>query len=301
MALLRWTWMAAACVLLLWLGCCPAAADPGEAVGGLFSWEQEAALDEAEELFSLMERYGLSELYQSFPAKAPIGKLTDFLEQARQRGIRVYLLDGNAQWAREAKGSSLRKAIKRVAKWNERMPEGVGFSGIMADVEPYLLKEWDDERRDALMQTYARGMCAAYQRAQEQGLEMLVCIPFFYDTSGCSSVLEALAEAGCDGFAVMNYFRQDEAGQISGEAEIAQRFGRRLITIYELQEPGDHGLTEKHTYYNAGMDALMESYRRIGDAFSPQRVDIALHCYPGLETLVVRTVNDGCPLFGLIG
>lgn len=288
MSLLRWAGMAAACVLLLLAGCCPALAEAAEAVGGLFSWEQESALDEPEALFALMERYGLSELYQSFAAKAPIGELTDFLTQARECGIRVYLLDGNAQWAREVKGSSLRKAIKRVTKWNERMPEGVGFAGGMADVEPYLLKEWDDGRRDELMQTYIKGMCAAYEKARDEGLELLACIPFFYDTTGFSSALEELAEGGCDGFAVMNYFRRDEAGQIRAEAEIAQRFGKRLITIYELQEPGEHGITEKHTYYRAGMDALMESYRRIGEAFAPQRVDIALHCYPALREMDAR-------------
>lgn len=100
--------------------------------------------------------------------------------------------------------------------------------------------------------------------------------------------LARMADQGCDGLAVMNYLRIDEIEQIRAEVELAQTYGRRIITIYELQSPGTDGLTDWHTYYNAGLDALRESYEAIREAYSPQRVDYALHYYPLLLELDQR-------------
>ena len=47
--------------------------------------------------------------------------------------------------------------------------------------------------------------------------------------------LEKLIQSGCDAVAVMNYDKTDEAGQISGEAELAAKKGRRpdkALSIY---------------------------------------------------------------------
>ena len=171
----KWLLMAALLMLLP----CTGAADSAVPVGGLFSWDQSAATQEAEQMISLMERYGLTELYQYFSRKASDEEVESFLTLAAQRGIRVYLLAGSAEWARESKGNSLRKVIRQAARWNEALPEGVGFAGVMADVEPYLLDEWQDDRRAALMQIYVQGFDSAYEYAVERELELLACIPFF--------------------------------------------------------------------------------------------------------------------------
>lgn len=148
-------------------------------VGGLFSWAQSAATQEAEQMLSLMERHGLTELYQYFSRDTSAAEIESFLTLAAQRGVRVYLLAGSADWARESEGNSLRRVIRRAARWNEGLPEGVGFAGVMADVEPYLLDEWEDARREALMQIYVQGFEAAHRYAVGQELELLACIPFF--------------------------------------------------------------------------------------------------------------------------
>ena len=277
----KWLLMAVLFMLLS----CAGAADSAVPVVGLFSWEQSAAAQEAEQVISLMERHGLTELYQYFSREASDEEVEDFLTLAARRGIRVYLLAGSAEWALESEGDSLCGVIRRAARWNDGLPEGVGFAGVMADVEPYLLDEWQDDRREALMRSYAQGLDAAHGYAAGQDLELLVCVPFFYDTSGCMETLAQMAAQGCDGLAVMNYLRVDEIGQIRAEAELAQKYGRRIITIYELQSPGTDGLTDRHSYYSAGLGALRESYAAIQEAYAPQRVDFALHYYPLLLEL----------------
>lgn len=255
-------------------------ADSAFSVGGLFSWDQPKDIQEAEQMFSLMERHGLTELYQYFSLKTSDEEVEDFLALAALRGIRVYLLAGSAEWALESKGNSLRKVIRKAADWNEGLPEDAGFAGVMADVEPYLLDEWKDARREALMQTYVQGFAFAYSYSGKKGLELLACIPFFYDQKDCEEILERLVDEGCDGLAVMNYLRIDEIEHIRTEAELAQTYGKRIINVYELQRPGTAGLTNWHTYYNVGLDALNESIAAMQEAYSPQCIDYALHYYP---------------------
>ena len=251
--------------------------------GGLFSWSRATVQDEPQQLLTVMRQYGLTELYQTFSSHSDPAQLEPFLTQAAEQGVAVYVLVGEPEWGREADGASLRQVITRVAAWNEALPEGSRFAGVMADIEPYLLEEWSDsDARRLLMQRYVQGTCAAYAQAQDAGLELLVCIPYFYDTKGFTAELEQLAAEGCSGLAVMNYYRGKEAEHLRTEAELARRYGKRLLTIYELQPPGSHDLTDQNTYYQAGLDALADNYRALRRNFWRQRVDYALHSYPVL-------------------
>ena len=51
-------------------------------------------------------------------------------------------------------------------------------------------------------------------------------------------VLEQIVKEGCDGIAVMNYNRADEYGQMETEVELAEKYGKKVICIYELHGTG---------------------------------------------------------------
>ena len=125
--------------------------------GGLFSWSRATVQDEPQQLLTVMRQYGLTELYQTFSSHSDPAQLEPFLTQAAEQGVAVYVLVGEPEWGREADGASLRQVITRVAAWNEALPEGSRFAGVMADIEPYLLEEWSDsDARRLLMQRYLR-------------------------------------------------------------------------------------------------------------------------------------------------
>lgn len=257
--------------------------------GGLFSWDENVIQEEPEALLGLMTKHGLSELYQYFPSDAETGDLEAFLTQAAEQGVSVYVLTGEPEWGAEANGASLGKVLARVARWNRELPEGSRFDGVMCDIEPYLLEEWEDEEsRARLMQRYVQGYRTAYAQACENNLELIACIPYFFDSKGFTEELRLLTAEGCHRLAVMNYYRDKEIDHLRTEAALARQYGKGILTIYELQPSGIHGLTEKNTYYHLGLDALAENYRALRKAFRPQRVDYALHSYPLLWELTER-------------
>lgn len=145
-------------------------------------------------------------------------------------------------------------------------------------------EEWAEDR-ESLMQGFADGMTLAHSRAQELGLELLLCVPTFYDAD-CPQALERLVQHGCDGIAVMNYNRTDEYGQILEEARLAEQYGKRLIHVAELQPPGEHDLTEINTYYHLGLGVLHASWDSLAARIPYQRLSFSYHYYAPLAELL---------------
>ena len=183
-------------------------------------------------------------------------------------------------------GESLIYRLDLILEANAALPEEDRIRGLMADVEPYLLEDWDDEEgRADLLDRYAQGVETAYRYAQENGLELLLCVPSFYD-SACPELLDRIVSDGCDGIAVMNYDRTDEYGQMADEVELAREHGKRVICIAELQAPGRHELTEINTYYGVGLRPLLASWEVLADRFDYSGLSFSYHYYaPLLELL----------------
>ena len=249
---------------------------------GLFSWRSFVLQEEEREiLFEEMEKLELTALYQSFPKDADPDMVRAFLEDAQQRNISVYLLTGDPGWGLDESGAAMKKEIERAAA----LPGEV--RGVMMDVEPYLTEEWDADR-DQVMQIYVDAMERACEAAEDAGLELIACIPYFYDDLGQISRLEELVERGCHALAVMNYDKGDEAENLKAETEFAHRYERPVTTIYELQEPGKAGLSERNTYYQDGLGAVKENWRELLEEYPDLDISYALHDYTALKEVLDR-------------
>ena len=264
---------------------------------GLFSWSAGAmAEEEAENFLACAGRAGVSEVYQHFPKESllPEGEGQAFVARMRKKQIDVYALMGEAEWAYDAQGESLIERIGRVVDYNERQPRESRIMGVMVDVEPYLLEEWKEKetQRPGLMQSYLACIQQGYRYAAQRDLEFWVCIPIFYDTS-CPDILEALVRDGCDGIAVMNYNRTDEYAQMAQEVELARAYGKGVICIYELQQPGKHDLEEINTYANQGLEALWQSAEGLEKQFQYDGLRFAYHYYQPLRQMLAETGGQG--------
>ena len=83
------------------------------------------------------------------------------------------------------------------------------FTSIWRAVLPVSYTHLDVYKRQ--MEQYAANCIQAYQSAREEKLAVIICIPNFYDRIGLSALLEKIIEEGCDGIAVMNYNKKNEA------------------------------------------------------------------------------------------
>lgn len=252
---------------------------------GLFSWKRSAMQEEREEeVQRAMAELGCEIIYQEIPDSVSDETVTAFLKRRKQQGQAVFALAGEAEWAMEEDASSMKKVLERISQRNS-VSGDARIEGIVWDVEPYLLEEWDTDR-PGLMETYVENLSTAYRQAKEEDLLVIVCIPHFYDSEKTYAYLDRLVKNGCDAVAVMNYSKRNEIRQLAGEEELAKKYGRGLINITELQEPGSHSLTAEQTYYEDGTGAVRESQDRIRKAYPETELGFAWHCLePALELL----------------
>lgn len=258
---------------------------------GLFCWQASVMQpDRSEALWDCMAQQNLNELYQVIPPQADAAQTAAFLRQAQENGITVFLLVGDPAWGLDPQGTELCAAVDRVAQWKQELGEDAPV-GIMADVEPYLTDAWQEDSQ-AVMQSYLHGMHAAYAAAELAGVRLDICISCYYDSWGLEPQLQELIETACHGVAVMNYYRGKEAEHLKTEWDLANNAGKPLRTIYELQAPGSHDITEQNTYYGVGLDALRDNWahltRTLGGDSSP---GYALHDYAALQE-VLRGKED---------
>lgn len=276
---------------------------PSPSAAGLFSWSAETVNKTDGELFKLMKEQGLTVLYQNISSKnSRQEQMSVFVESAMNEGITVYYLTGDASWGLDPDGDRLCEAVMDAVAYNRRIKrkflarreaDGKQWStipqlaGIVFDVEPYTLKEWD-ENPGKVMDSFVSGMKEAYALAQDYGLEVIVCIPFHYDNKGQQKGLEELIKNGCDSIAVMNYYRGAEVKNIATEVELASKYGKGLITIYELQKADGSSVKEINTYYNSGLAALERSYQSVLEAYPNQTISIAYHDYKALKEVLKK-------------
>lgn len=257
---------------------------------GMFSWDAEYLKPENQaQVDRAMEAFGCGAVYQQVPGDADDRTVLAFLDYRHAKGQEVYYLAGAPEWGKPGGLAVMEQQVARVVDWNGMAGPGGGFAGIVWDIEPYLLDEWEDGMEE-LMESFVSNCCEAY--GAEQGrkgtgrLDIIVCIPFFYDQKGLEEPLGRLIADGCDAVAVMNYNKNDEFGQIGTELSLARKYGKGIIHITEMQRPGRHKLTDNNTYFGDGIGAAKESWEMLKQQAGYGRLGFACHYInPVLELL----------------
>ena len=251
---------------------------------GVFSWNSEDAADEnkAKEMLDLLAQLGANEVYQNINSINAIS----FLRQANEHEIDVYILAGQPEWGLDRDGKQMLKEVDLAAELMNLLGTA-GPSGLILDVEPYLTDAYK-KNPDRSMRKYLEAMRKTYAYAQESGVPLIICIPYFYDTKGYVDILRALIEESSDAVAVMNYQKADEIGQVETEMAFSKQADKRLIHIFELQRPGLHDLTERNTYYLDGLQAVKDSLERLHAHFYYEGLSFALHDYTALRKVIAN-------------
>lgn len=124
----------------------------------------------------------------------------------------------------------------------------------------------------------------AYQHIEKTNLKLILCIPYYFDDLGFSSCLEELVTDACDGLAIMNYYRNNEAKHISYEVSLCRKYDKQCINIYEFLEPGRHELKDINTYYHQGIEAAKNSFNSLQQEFGNE-LGLSFHDYETVRRL----------------
>lgn len=244
----------------------------------MYSWSENYVHPSNEDLLqTVMEKTNCNILYQEIGADEDPIVVADFLNRRAANGQTVYYLCGDAAWATETDAHSMLAEVERAAMLNDAAT-GAKFVGIQFDVEPYCLKDFDDNA-DAYFTQYVENCKTAYQAAHKAGLLVELCIPYWWDSAyGFNDQLEDLIVNACDSVAVMNYYkRNSEARHISNELELCKKYDKPIINITEMQPVGTHGLTENNTYYADGIDAVETMWNGLEATFGYEKLGYSYH------------------------
>ncbi len=138
------------------------------------------------------------------------------------------------------------------------------------------------------MNSFVKAITTAYKKANENSIEVIVCIPYYYDDMGFSRQLKRIIKSGCDSVAIMNYYKDNEAKHINKEVKYADKYRKKIINIYELQAAGKYGLEDKNTYYKEGIVGVEKSFANIKEEFVGKDVSIAFHEYNVVKEILKR-------------
>ena len=154
-------------------------------------------------------------------------------------GYNIYLLAGDTSWGVD----DMQKVVEEA---EEKRADGVLF-----DIEDNYV-------------TLASNLSLL-----ESNLPIYVCMPFWLEEELQEQIIKEV-----DGVVVMNYSKGNERLNIQKAIETAEKYGKVILTAYELQPVGEYGLEEYNTYHDDGLDAVEKNYE---EQFGGTDVGIAFH------------------------
>lgn len=179
---------------------------------------------------------GIDTLYlHAPPGFSSDSTYASFVAGANDAGMAVYAMAGDPSWAVDS---------KTFAGWAAEA-SGVGFfDGLVADVEPYLLADWDHPRkRNRLIRSYVSSLDSAVSAAGTA--PFFAAVPFWWDEHDYrrATLVEAVIEKVTGGIVIMAY-RDIAVGQdgivdhARFEVEAAAAAGKAAVVAVETNDTG---------------------------------------------------------------
>lgn len=232
---------------------------------GMFSWhDEEIRGDNLDRTADILKSLNITQIYQHFDMERSMDTRKAFWETMKSCDISVYYLCGTPEWAYPELLYQLAEQVEMA--YALKIESDNLLKGIVFDIEPYTLEEWEKSRN--LPEDFRKNMSAAYRMAKGYDLEVILCIPNFFDNRQ-DDLLENLMQC-CDKPAVMNYTGKDSLSRIQGEAILAKQYEKKLINISEIEENGSKEAGRQ-------IQDIQELWKEIGEGISGQTIEFSYH------------------------
>ena len=248
---------------------------------GVFCWDHLAD----EEDVDCLVKNNITEIYQYLKPEYSDEEIVSFLERMSDKGIDVYILDGEPTWSYKENLRYAEAVIDRIAYINNYVSRRDRIIGVVYDIEPYVLDKWHSTPQ-LIMDEYIDNVKSLKDKIERRNynIEMCVCVPYSFDLMGYEKHLYSLIDSA-DQVLVLNYNKANEIEDIRTEMQITGDLGKRVITVYELQ-PGLLSQTNNSvTYYKDGLGALKTSYEKMLNEYEGRKLGIAYHTLEYLKVL----------------
>ncbi len=240
---------------------------------GVFCWDHLADENDVRRIVD----GEITEIYQYIKPEYSDEEVCDFIARMSDHEIASYILTGEPEWCIDAKLEDIKTAVGCVTYYNDLAGERGHLSGIVLDVEPYVLKGWENNAA-SLMDQYVANVAAVREYIDEEGLEieLCLCVPYSFDLMGYEEQLKELIR-NADKVLVLNYNKRTEVENIRNEVAFAGGFGRKIVNVYELQPAPQCPEPDRMSYCDEGLSAARASYSRLLAAYPDSELGIAYH------------------------
>lgn len=218
---------------LVLAGLAPGALAGEPAQRAVWIWDSPATLtQESVEILDFVEAKGIDVLYlHAPPGFSEGGDLAAFVAAADSYGVSVYAMAGTPEWSTDTQAFT---------GWVEEVVASGLFSGVVADVEPYLLDDWGSKKRNRLIRSYLDSVAAASRAAGD--LPFFAAVPFWWDQPEFdyrrAPLVESVIDRVSGGVVVMAY--RDTAGLIESlaatEVGLAAAQGKTAVVGVETND-----------------------------------------------------------------
>ncbi|MFC5405372.1 hypothetical protein [Cohnella soli] len=122
-------------------------------IKGTWVWDTTTLMQDKSKMLAFAEEQGVNVIFLHIDRKSEdYEPYRVFVEEAHRLGIEVEALGGDPAWGLTDHVEDIEAFIGWMKGYQSAAGEQAAFDGIHVDIEPYLLKEWDQDRGDIVRQ-----------------------------------------------------------------------------------------------------------------------------------------------------
>lgn len=229
----------------------------------------------AQNVYATLKSLKVNAVYQSISNMNDTENLSKIVSGYKNNGIDVYRLIGHYSWAYDNVNDA-KRYVDDINSYNQKVNESSKIKGVVFDIEPHQnpnWKHWNDEQRNAAVSKYTDNMTELYNYSKQYGLEVVICIPYWFEKFDS---FDRLFKDAADTYSVMNYTKRGIVRHISEEVAEAEKYGKKVEQISNVGHVGSEDIT---SYRNDGMQKLLDDQKQILDTYPYSGLRVSFHQY----------------------
>lgn len=235
---------------------------------GTWLWNTQRIVESTDTIIKFLKDNKFTEVYLQIDQKLDAKYYSYFIKNANNNGIKVYALDGNANWVLRNDRRGLDNFLNWVINYNSSKAQDERFVGIHLDVEPYILSIWQTNKNKAITD-YMNYISYLKTFGAKNGLKVAVDIPFWFDEIKLQKQKVNLAEyviSQVDSVSIMAY--RDRAQSIidivKNEMDYAKKYNKNIVISVET---GNTSEGENITFYQEGLNFMWNEINKVDEYY----------------------------------
>lgn len=235
---------------------------------GTWLWNTRRIVENPDGIINYLKENRFTEVYVQIDRYLDYKHYKYFIRNAKNNGINVYALDGNANWALKENRLQLDEFLNWVVKYNNSSLPDERFVGIHLDVEPYILDLWN-VNRNKLVLDYVDYISYINTFGAKNSLIVGVDIPFWFDEILVPEQNINLAEYVISKTANVNIMAYRDKAQyiidiVKNEMDYAKRYNTKIMISVET---GNTSEGDYITFYQEGLNFMWNEINNVNEYY----------------------------------